>query len=63
MTVHILWWHFPALLTAVWVAVAMWLGLRPGSAWEGLMYGTTMILLALPVLFVWVGAMAWRIAA
>ena len=62
MTIQILWWHFPALVTAIWVAVAMWCGLRPGSDWESLMYGTTMLLLALPVLFVWVVAMAWTIA-
>lgn len=62
MTIQILWWHFPALLTAIWFAVAAWCGLRPGTAWEGMIYGTTMILLALPVSFVWIIALAWRVA-
>lgn len=62
MTIQILWWHFPTLVTAWWVVVAIWGWLRPGSAWEALVHGQIMILLALPVLFVWVVAMAWRIA-
>ncbi len=63
MTVHILWWHFPALLTAIWVAIAMWLGLRKGTVWESMMHGWVMIFLALPVSFAWIVAMAWRLAA
>lgn len=62
MTVHILWWHFPALLTAIWVCVAAWFGLRKGTAWESMMYGWVMIFLALPVSFVWIVALAWRVA-
>lgn len=62
MTIQILWWHFPTLVTTLWVVVAIWGWLRPGSAWEALMHGQIMMLLALPVLFVWVVAMAWRIA-
>lgn len=63
MTIHILWWHFPALITAWWVVVAIWGWLRQGSAWEALVHKQIMALLALPVLVLWVAAMAWGAAS
>lgn len=60
MTITILWWHFPALLTAAWAVAAV---LPSGSAtiWDDWIKTAWLIFGALIVLAVWVAAMAWRI--
>lgn len=63
MTITVLWWHLPLLVTAIWVVAGVWGWLKPGGMWEAMAYGINMTLLAIPVLLAWIVAMAWRIAA
>lgn len=63
MTITILWWHFPALVTAVWFVYVVHGWLAPGSAWDAMHHGLACVFSSAFVLAVWVAAMAWRIAA
>ncbi len=62
MTVTILWWHVPTIVTVAWL-IFLFFPLRNGDAWDEMAFGAVKVLACIPVLLAWIFAMAWKVAA
>lgn len=61
MTITLLWWHMPALLTVLWAGLCFGHVPRGGSVFESINHGLGVVAGLMMVMIIWVLAVAWSL--